>query len=104
MKDLLRKKETLLFRIAQCSDFLRGSITSYCSTCNRVNCICTGRPTGRAYRMTYKDKQQKTRTVYVSHEKLSEARRMIANYAKMKKLLDELFETNIAIFKNRSKL
>jgi hypothetical protein len=29
---------------------------------------------------------------------------MIANYAKMKKLLDELFETNIAIFKNRSKL
>jgi hypothetical protein len=104
MKDLLRKREDLLLRIAQCSDFLRGSITSACSTCNRVNCICKGRPKGRAYRLTYKDKRQKTRTVYISRIQLSEARRMIANYTKMRKLIDELFEINIAIFKKRSKL
>jgi hypothetical protein len=104
MKALLRKKETLLHRIADYSGFLRGSITSVCSTCNRAACICTGRPTGRAYRLTYKDKQQKTRTVYISREQLPEARRMLANYTKMRKLIDELFETNIALFKKRSKL
>ena len=104
MKALLRKKETLLHRIADCSEFLRGSITSVCSTCNRAACICTGRPKGRAYRLTYKDKQQKTRTVYISRAQLPKARRMIANYTKMRKLIDELFETNIAIFKKLSRL
>jgi len=104
MKSLLKKKETLLHRIAECSEILRGSITSVCSTCNRAACICTGKPRGRAYRLTYKDKQQKTRTVYISQVQLPEARKMIDNYAKMRKLIDELFETNVAIFKRRSKL
>lgn len=104
MKDLLHKKELLLQRINDCSDFLRGSITSVCSTCNRAGCICTGRPTGRAYRLTYKDKEQKTRTVYISREQLSEARRMLSNYGKMRELLDQLFEKNIEIFKKKAKL
>lgn len=103
MKELLQKKQAILCRIADCSGFLRGSITSVCSTCNRANCICTSKPTGRAYRLTYKDKQQKTRTVYLSRAKLSEARKMLANYSKMRELMDELFETNIAILKEETK-
>ena len=104
MKALFRKKSLLLQRIADCSEFLRGSITSVCSTCNRASCICTGKPTGRAYRLTYKDKQQKTRTVYISRTQLPEARRMLSNYSKMRKLMDRLFEINIAILKKKSKL
>ena len=103
MKALLKKRETLMERIADCSKFLRGSITSVCSTCNRAACICTGKTRGRAYRLTYKDKQQKTRTVYISRVQLPEVRKMIDNYAKMRKIIDVLFETNIAIFKGRSK-
>ena len=104
MKALLHKKESLLQRIDDYSEFLRGSITSVCSTCNRANCICTGKPTGRAYRLTYKDKQKKTRTVYISHAQLPEARRMLSNYSKMRDLMDKLFETNIAILKQKDKL
>lgn len=104
MEALLQKKETLLQGIISCSDYLRGSITSVCSTCNRANCICTGKPKGRAYRLTYKDKQQKTKTVYISGERLPEAERMLSNYREMRKLLEVLFETNIAILKNKSKL
>ncbi len=104
MKALLHKKELLLQGIIDSSEFLRGSITSVCSTCNRASCICTGRPTGRAYRLTYKDKQQKTRTVYISHAQLPEARRMLSNYKKMRELMDTLFETNIAILKKKSRL
>jgi len=102
MKALLKKREALMKRIADSSKFLRGSITSVCSTCNRAACICTGKTRGRAYRLTYKDKKQKTRTVYISQVQLPEARKMIDNYAKMRKLMDELFETNVAIFKGRS--
>jgi hypothetical protein len=104
MKALLKKRETLLRRIAGCSEFLRGSITSVCSTCNRATCICTGHPTGRAYRLTYKDAAQKTRTVYLSRSRLPRARRMLANYAKTRKLNEELLEINIAIFKIQPKL
>jgi hypothetical protein len=104
MKALLHEKESLLQRIADSSDFLRGSITSVCSTCNRANCICMGKPQGRAYRLTYKDRQQKTRTVYISQAQLPEAQRMIKNYSKMRDLMDKLFETNVAIFKKKSKL
>lgn len=101
---LLQKKEKLLQRIIDRSEFLRGSITSVCSTCNRASCICAGRPTGRAYRLTYKDKQQKTITVYISRTQLPEARRMITNYSKVRDLMDKLFEINIAILKKKSKL
>ena len=102
MKDLLHEKKLLLQRINDCSSFLRGSIPSVCSTCNRASCICKGRPTRRAYRLTYKDKGQKTRTVYISREQLPEARRMISNYGKMRELLDQLFEKNIEIFKKKA--
>lgn len=104
MKTLLGKREILLRRIADCSEFLRGSITSVCSTCNRATCICAGNPTGRAYRLTYKNAGQKTQTVYLSRPQLPKARSMLANYAKMRKLNEELLEINIAIFKLQSKL
>lgn len=104
MEALLREKELLLQGIRDNSDYLRGSITSVCSTCNRANCICVGKPTGRAYRLTYKDKQQKSRTVYISGERLLEAQRMIDNHKKIRELMEKLFETNIAILKKRSKL
>jgi hypothetical protein len=42
--------------------------------------------------------------VYISRAQLPKARRMIANCTKIRKLIDELFETNIALFKKRSKL
>jgi hypothetical protein len=104
MKALLRKREVLLRKIVDCSEFLRGSITSVCSTCNRATCICTGTPTGRAYRLTYKDPSQKTRTVYLSQSQLPRAREMLTNYTKTRKLNEELLEINIAIFKLKSKL
>ncbi len=104
MNALHRKRSTLLRRLGDCSEFLRGSITSVCSTCNRAACICVDKTTKKAYRLTYKTVEQKTRTVYISQSQLPNARRMLANYAKMRKLTEELLEVNIAIFKGKSKL
>jgi hypothetical protein len=104
MNALRRKRSTLLRRLGDCSEFLRGSITSVCSTCNRAACICVDKTRKKAYRLTYKTVEQKTRTVYISQSQLPNARRMLANYAKMRKLTEELLEVNIAIFKGKSKL
>lgn len=88
MKALLRKRESLLRKIKDCSEFLRGSITSVCSTCSRATCICPGKPTKKAYRLTYKDTEQKSRTVYISHTQLPTARTMLANNTRMRNLTE----------------
>jgi len=103
MNALLRKRKSLLERMEKCSEFLRGSITCVCSTCNRATCICKTPSLRKAYRLTYKDSLGKSRTLYVSQEQLPGVRRMITNYSRMRKLTEQLLETNIAIFKQRPK-
>ena len=99
MKDPLRKRDMLLRKFAQYSDFVRGSVTSVCAKCNRANCICDKKTSRRAYRLTYKDGQQKTRIVYVPRSRLKKIRRMIANYSRSRKIMEQLIETNLVIFK-----
>ena len=99
MKSPLKKRDALVEKLALCPEFVRGSITSVCSTCNRARCICPRISTRMAYRLTYKDRQQKTRTVYVRPDQLPRIRKMIANYARVRKLVDQLVEANIEVFK-----
>ena len=103
MNALLRKRESLLGKMEECSDFLRGSITCVCSTCNRAACTCKSPSARKAYRLTYKDSQGRSRTLYVARGQLRGVRRKVTNYGKMRKLTERLLETNIAIFKQSSK-
>ena len=99
MKDLIQKRKQLLMRFEQCSDFVRGSINSVCAKCNRASCICERPTSRRAYRLTYKDSQQRTRIVYIPRGRLPEIKKKIANYAKSRKIIEKLIETNIELFK-----
>ncbi len=94
------KKQTLLVEtLARYQDFARGSITSVCSTCSRARCICRKKTARKAYRLTYKDAHQKTRTVYVPREQLPRMRKMIANYARVRNIIEQLVEVNLEAFK-----
>ena len=99
MRDLDRQRNALLQKLDQHSDFVRGSINSVCATCHRARCICRKKSSRRAYRLTYKDGQQKTRIVYVPRSRLPTMRKMIANYARVRKVIEQLVETNIEVFK-----
>lgn len=101
-KDLIRRREKLLARLEGCADFVRGSINSVCAKCSRAGCICEKQTSRRAYRLTYKDSRQKTRIVYVPRARLPEIRRKIANYSKLRKIIEELVETNIEMFKRKT--
>jgi hypothetical protein len=103
MKDLTKKRKLLLTELDRYSEFVRGSINSVCATCNRARCICRKKSTRRAYRLTYKDSQQKTRIVYVPRDQLPKMRKMIANYARVRKLIEQLVETNIEEFKEKGR-
>jgi hypothetical protein len=103
MRALLRKRNALLKKLDQCSEFVRGSINSVCATCSRARCICEKKSSRRAYRLTYKDSRQKTRIVYVPRSRLSRIRKMIANYARLRTLIEQLIETNIEVFKEEAR-
>jgi hypothetical protein len=103
MKNTIRKRNALVEKLAEYPDFVRGSITSACSTCNRARCICRGQSSRKAYRLTYKDRRQKTRTVYVRREQLPKVRKMIANYARVRTIIEALVDANIELFKAESK-
>ena len=100
MKTSTRKRKALVEQMAEYSNCVRGSITSVCSTCNRAHCLCRKKSSSRkAYRLTYKDRQQKTQTVYVRQQQLPKVRMMIANYAEMRKIIEQLVAANIEVFK-----
>ncbi len=103
MINLTRKREALIEKLAKYPDFVRGSITSVCSTCNRARCICRHKSSGMAYRLTYKDRHQKTRTVYVRREQLPRVRKMITNYARVRMLIEQLVAANIELFKEEGR-
>lgn len=99
IKDMKDNRKVLSEKLAQYSDIVRGSITSVCAKCSRANCICAKQTLRKAYRLTYKDRWQKTQIVYVPRNRLPEVRKKIANYSKSRKILEQLIEANIQIFK-----
>lgn len=98
-----RKRNTLLKKLARHPEFVRGSISSVCATCNRARCICERKSTLRAYRLTYKDGQQKTKIVYVPRDELPRMRRMIASYQRLRAIVEQLIETNLEVFKEETR-
>lgn len=99
MGNLSRKRNTLLKKLNQYSECVRGSINSVCATCNRASCICKKTSSKKAYRLTYKDDEQKTRIVYIPRNRLRKMRKMITNYTQVRKIIGQLVELNIEEFK-----
>jgi len=99
MQNLIKRREGLLASLAASGNFIKGSITGVCGKCSRAHCICIRRSGTKAYRLTYKDGRQKTQIVYIPSRRLSEMKRLIANYARARELLQQIIEVNIAIFK-----
>ena len=99
MQHLVKQRKTLLARLVAGGNFVKGSITCVCGTCSRSHCICTKKAGTKAYRLTYKDSGQKTQIVYIPRHRLSEMKRLTANYARVRTLVQKIITTNIAIFK-----
>lgn len=99
MQNLVKRRKALKTRLAATGNFIKGSITCVCGTCGRSHCICTKKSASKAYRLTYKDGRQKTQIVYIPRKRLSEMKRLIANYARARALVQQIIKANIAIFK-----
>ena len=104
LKALLKKQRVLMNRLPLCTNMIRGTINFICSRCKCSKCICRNNKNYKAYRLTYKDKNQKTKIVYVPKNKLKEIKIMISNYSKCRKVIGRMVELNIKIFKQRLRI
>lgn len=93
MQQLIKRRESLLTRLVAAGNFIKGSITCVCGTCGRSHCVCTTKSTTKAYRLTYKDGRQKTQIVYIPKNRLPEMRRLTANYARVRVLVQQIIST-----------
>ena len=84
-------------RLAKTGRMLKGSL-------NRVVLGKKKVGTGEriAYRLTWKGTGNKTRTLYVSEDKIEAVMRMISNYGKTRKSIEKLVELNVSLFKQNS--
>jgi hypothetical protein len=90
----------LLKEFEKCAYFLKGTISDFCGNCHRATCICSVRTDKRSYRLTYKDKMQKTKMLYLPRDRVQEAKKLLTNYARLKTILERLLDANIETFKN----
>ena len=54
-----------------------------------------------AYLLTYKGEGNRTTSVYVKKDQVTEVRAMLRNYQQIKKILNKLVELNVTLFKTR---
>jgi len=87
---LLQKRLKLFKKIEKNLDFIKGSI----SKVSRKNKI-----TGEFYHLTYKDKTQKTHTVYIPANLFKKINIGIKKMKRIKELIDEINTVNIKLLK-----
>jgi hypothetical protein len=100
MQDLIKKRDKLLNQLVEAGSFIKGSITAVCGKCGRANCLCASKAKAKAYRLTYKNREQTTQIVYIPKGRLAEMRKAVANYARLRTLVERITQLNIAIFKD----
>jgi histidinol phosphatase-like enzyme len=100
MNKLMQKKDRLLRQLKECKNMVRGSLNSVCINCKRANCVCKNPTGGLAHRLTYKDRNQKTRIVYVANDKVAAIKKMVKDYAKYREVTEQIVETNIALLRS----
>jgi len=85
-----RRSASLLRRLGRVGPFVAGTLSCVPHRCGNPRCKCARGQGAPAWRLTYKDKQQKTVTVYVPVGMLEEVRQWVENYRALKSLVSEI--------------
>jgi hypothetical protein len=89
-------------RLAPGGPLLAATLSAVRKRCGRPACRCYHGEPHQAWHLTYKA-QGRTRTVYVPHDLLDEARAWIAEHKRLKALLDEIHQLTVALVRTHAK-
>jgi hypothetical protein len=87
-----------LKKLAGHSPLLAASLVAYTSRCGRSSCRCHhGGPLHAGQHLTFKDPDNKTRSVYVAKDLIPEVQAWIAEHKRLKQLLKEIHRLSLAL-------
>lgn len=99
IKELQKRVDDKFKELKKCKSMIKGSINERYAICGKPNCKCTRGEKHLSYQLSYKQKGNKTKTMYLKKTKLNKARKMIDNYQKAKVIFDEIIELNTQLLK-----
>ena len=91
-----RRTAALLKRLAEVGPFVAASFVCVPHRCGHPRCHCATGEKHPSWRLTYKDKNQKTVTVYVPVDMVEEVGQWVKKYRAFKKLAREISDAQLA--------
>jgi len=100
-KKLCRRKESLVRQISTIGPVFRGSVAEVHLTCGKANCRCQEGQRHRAFYVSYRLAGE-PRVAHVSLRWAEEAQKLRERWRRMKSLLEELADVQVALWKEGS--
>jgi len=104
---LRRKRKRLLARLPPLGAILRGSLIERYKPCGKPGCRChqKGHPGhGPKYYLSVTHTDRRPQMDYVPQEYLEQAERYLANYRKVREILNEVCAINTELLRRREQL
>jgi len=90
-----RRTVSLLRRLGRMGPFVAATLSCVPHRCGNPRCKCARGQGKPSWRLTYKDKEQKTVTVYVPVGLLEEVRRWVKNYRAFKDIASQISDAQL---------
>ena len=91
-----RRTASLLRRLGQVGPFVAATLSCVRHRCGNPRCRCAAGERHPSWRLTFKDENQKTVSVYVPVDMLKEVREWLRNYRAFKRLAREISAAQLA--------
>ena len=102
--EVLEIKKELLVKIVRMGIPVVGNLSSVYLPCGKARCKCKeGHLHGPMWRLTWKEKKQKSAILYVPKRHLEQVKKAVADYQKARVLLKEIGLENHAFLVKRLK-
>jgi hypothetical protein len=96
---LVQRRKGILEKLAGIEEFVRGSVVLMKRRCTYPGCRRCAAGTGHPTWVLTVSSQGKTRTIYLGAGRVAEAKRMAENYRRLRALLEEACEVNLAVLR-----
>ena len=90
-----RRTASLLKQLSKVGPFVAATLACVRHRCGNPRCRCAAGEKHPSWRLTYKDANQKTVSVYVPVDMLEEVRQWLNNYRAFKKLAAEISDAQL---------
>lgn len=95
-------RDSRLKKLMKIKPFVSGSLGKTYRKCGKKNCKCARGKLHPGYQLTYK-KKGKTETIYIPVDLHKEVKEWIAEYKRIKKLMEEISNLQKLIIRRHSK-